>query len=103
MHDYTPEISVPTKITCLTDRHIANVIVANNCTFIIDTNGIAMSWGENKHGVLGVGDEISRRSPQRVLIDQPISNIFVGPHKMAAITETGLCFTRVLHFRQFNI
>jgi alpha-tubulin suppressor-like RCC1 family protein len=56
---------------------------------VVPTAGEVFAWGLNKHGALGLGDELPRHEPARVALPALATAVACGAHFSAALLVDG--------------
>jgi len=88
------QISPPTPVPSMLDRHIVSVAAGVTHCLALSTEGEAYSWGDGASGALGHGDDNRRAVPSRIKSLNRIETIAAGDESTsAAVDEDGKLFT----------
>jgi len=60
--------SKPRRVASLANRFVAGVAAAPHSSAARTDAGVLFAWGSNRHGILGVGDDLDRDEPARVAL-----------------------------------
>ena len=61
--------SKPRRVASLANRFVAGVAAAPHSSAARTDAGVLFAWGSNRHGILGVGDDLDRDEPARARCD----------------------------------
>ena len=56
------------RVASLANRFVAGVAAAPHSSAARTDAGVLFAWGSNRHGILGVGDDLDRDEPARVAL-----------------------------------
>ena len=70
--------TTPTKIEFPENSYIEDVIAYASSVYAIMKNGSLYAWGSNYNGRLGVGDEVNRKIPVKVELDEKIRELITN-------------------------
>lgn len=74
--------------------HIKDVVCGATHTAAITSDGALYTWGNGRHGRLGLGTDANQTSPSlvEVLRDEKVTQVATGEAHMIALTESGKVF-----------
>ena len=86
--------SGPRLISALEDEHVVKVCASRYSSLVLTKSGKLFSFGDNREGLLGLGDSIVRCSPTRVAtIKEDVVDACLGAHHSLAVTNNGLLYS----------
>jgi alpha-tubulin suppressor-like RCC1 family protein len=93
--EFYGDLSAPTLMSLLEEIGISTVMAiaaGGYHSFILTTEGQVYSFGDNRYGMLGLGDTIERPIPTMIEIDDQIAAISAGESHSLMLDKQGLIF-----------
>lgn len=84
----------PRQILALSDENVVKVCASRYSSMVLTKDGKVFSFGDNREGLLGVGDTIVRCSPTHVAtIKEDVVDVCLGAHHALAVTDDGQVYS----------
>lgn len=86
--------SGPRQISALEEEEVVKVCASRYSSIVLTKSGKVFSFGDNREGLLGLGDSIVRCSPTCVAtVKEHVADVCLGAHHALAVTDDGLVYS----------
>jgi hypothetical protein len=86
--------SGPRQISALEEEEVVKVCASRYSSIVLTKSGKVFSFGDNREGLLGLGDSIVRCSPTCVAtVKEHVADVCLGAHHALAVTDNGLVYS----------
>jgi hypothetical protein len=85
-------ISAPTPVAAMARVRVRSVAAGYDHSLALSSDGRVYSWGENRYGQLGHGDQWDRPSPKLIKRFKGVCGIAAASRHSLAVTESGDVF-----------